>query len=169
MDANAVSIKEQAHQAACSGDLQTLQVLFQEHRDELITPDETCRTLMHSAAIGGDMGTIKWLLAEGFDINARGIDGGSPLFEAVYRKNEGAVRLLKSHGAHLFLPKGHKKVSYFAFTFAFLGLAIMAFIIARGNLTIGRCFCLMLAGIFFVTGLMEGVNGLRGKQTMLNE
>lgn len=57
------------------------------------------QTALHSAAAGGHEDVIRWLVNHGADIDARDIDGETPLCHAIRLGNETTVRVLLELGA----------------------------------------------------------------------
>ncbi len=61
--------------------------------------DAEQRTLLHHAAVAGQEGLVRRLIAMGAEIDARGDFGDTPLLEAVGAREEGCARLLLAAGA----------------------------------------------------------------------
>lgn len=161
-------IRFQAILAAAQGDLAKLQEIFREHEEEMSKPDIIGSSLLHSACAGGNIEVIEWLLEKGFDINAVNQFGGSPLFEATYRDNREAVKLLRQKGARLIVPRHIKSVSYMQFATSASAIIIMLATGLRGDLTGWNILLILVLGGAAILNIMAGVKGLMGKQTFAN-
>jgi ankyrin repeat protein len=58
-----------------------------------------------TAARNGDNATVKSMLDQGVNVNARGTDGRTPIMEAAYEGHVDTVRMLMDRGAYLSLKK----------------------------------------------------------------
>ena len=160
--------KFRTQQAVLHGDLSLLQTLFDEQGREIFQPDDAGTTLLHLACSGGNIPTIRWLLDHGMDINALDKFGGSPLFEAVYRDHADVVKLLKSHGARLAVPRANKAVSYSQFVISAVFLSILGYLIISGKIEGSRVLLVPILAGGVVLGIHEGIKGLMGKHTFGN-
>lgn len=57
-------------------------------------------TVLHTVCSWGDAESVAALIAAGADVNARGDQGGTPLFNAVVGRNVEVVKLLLSAGSN---------------------------------------------------------------------
>ena len=83
--------------AAASGRLDVVKLLVARKARLTSTPGQT--TILHQAAMSGDVPTIEYLLTKGLALNAKDMDGETPLQRAVGRGNTAAAELLKKKGA----------------------------------------------------------------------
>jgi len=97
-----------AHLAAASGDMISLNHIAETNPSELFREDDNGWQPIHEAARSGEIKAIKFLVKNGADVNARTNfgKGGSPLWWAKqkYGDNHPSVKLLKSYGAIIEKP-----------------------------------------------------------------
>ena len=87
------------HEAAASGDLDTLKRELDRNPDAVNTPDENLWTPLHEAARGGDLSTVEFLVEHGANIADTTISGSSALWIAKQNTNRRVATFLMKLGA----------------------------------------------------------------------
>ena len=67
------------HQAAWDGDLEKVKTLLKDNPDLVFSKDKINYTPLHVAALKGHKDVMKFLLASKADVNAKDINGKTPL------------------------------------------------------------------------------------------
>lgn len=87
------------HDAARMGDRQSVEAILRATPAMRDAPTAMGSTPLHLAAMNGDTGPLKALLAAGAPVNARDRDGATPLHMAAYASRLEATQLLLQAGA----------------------------------------------------------------------
>lgn len=85
--------------AAATGDLSTVRALLSHGVLVNISVPWDGNTALHSAAVGGHMNIVEYLISKGFKINAVNRLGDSPLEKALSMGNDEVAKFLSDHGA----------------------------------------------------------------------
>lgn len=86
-------------EAAATGDIDSLEAHRQAGASMNSLEPEAGVTPLTVAAGSGELDAVRWLLANGADVNARGGDGGSSLLAAAFLGRAEAARILLEAGA----------------------------------------------------------------------
>jgi len=87
------------HQAAKEGDLAKVKALLEKNEDLAEAKNKKGETPLHSAASGGQLEVVKFLVSKGVDINLKENNGATALHLACYYGHRDAVEWLIDHGA----------------------------------------------------------------------
>jgi ankyrin repeat protein len=85
MDISSEDFSEEVHYATIIGDLDKLLYFIEKEGLDLTFSDSKKRTLLHFASNGGHLHTVRMLIDRGANINAKDINGNSPLHLGIYR------------------------------------------------------------------------------------
>lgn len=162
------SIRFQATIAARQGNLVKLKELYLEYESELKKLDETRSSLLHDACAGGNVEVVEWLIGKGFDLNTINIYGATPLFEATYHNHVEVVKLLQIRGAKLKVPNYIKFGSYMAFGISGISLIPIIIFSIYGNFNTWKILLIFMLSGITISGVINGIKGLLGKQTISN-
>lgn len=97
-------IKPTIHTAARAGDVKAVEGFLTANKYLVDATDENCMTPLHLAAVGGDVATVRLLLAKGADIDARADRGGTALYFACTYGHVEVANLLLSRKAKIDTP-----------------------------------------------------------------
>lgn len=93
------SLAENIHEAARSGDLESLKKILSEDPTLVNSPDKNEMTPLHHAVAAGKLKAASLLISYGADVNAVNYKKETPLHIAAIEGNSEAVKLLLEHNA----------------------------------------------------------------------